>query len=61
MRVEGVVCRIVQHVGEAGHVDVSEARQAAEEVGGVVVRAEQAAELGVEHRLGKHPAKPCVR
>ena len=53
VRVEGVVAGVVQHVGQAGGVDVSEAGQAAEEVGRVVVGAEQASKVGVEHRLGE--------
>lgn len=53
VRVEGVVAGVVQHVGQAGGVDVGEAGQAAEEVGGVVVGAEQASKVGVEHRLGE--------
>ena len=53
--VEGVFTGVVQHVGQTGCVDVGEAGQAAEEVGGVVVRAEQAAKAGVEHRLGEQP------
>ena len=53
VRVEGVVAGVVQHVGQAGGVDVGEAGQAAEEVGRVVVGAEQASKVGVEHSLGE--------
>ena len=52
MLVESVSGWVLQHVGEAGGVDVSKAGQAAEEVGGVVVCTEQATEVRIEDRFG---------
>lgn len=49
--VEGVVDGVLIEVGEAGRVDVGETEQPAGEVGGVVVGAEDAAEVCVEHGL----------
>lgn len=57
MRVEGIITRVVQHVGQAGGVDVSKASQATEEVGWVVVGSEQASKARVEQGLGKRSAK----
>lgn len=51
-REEGVLQVVVEQAADGGHVDVGEARQAAGEVGGVVVRPEEAPELAVEDVLG---------
>lgn len=51
-REEGVLQVVVEQAADGGHVDVGEAREAAREVGGVVVRPEEAPELAVEDVLG---------
>lgn len=55
-REEGVLEVVVEHAADGRHVDVSEARQAAGEVGGVVVGPEEAPELPVEDVLCLRPA-----
>lgn len=50
--VECVVDIVVQEAAQGRHVDVSEPRQAPQEVGRVLVCAEQAPELGVEETFG---------
>ena len=50
-REEGVLEVIVQQTAEGGHVDVSETRQAAGEVGGVVERSKETPKLAVEDVL----------
>lgn len=50
--VERVADVVVEEAAQRGHVDVGEARQAPQEVRGVLVCAEQAAELGVEETFG---------
>lgn len=48
---EGVMEVIVEQTAEGRHVDVSETRQTAGEVGGVVVRPEETPKLAVEDIL----------
>ena len=48
-RVESMREAVARQVRHATRVDVSEAEQLPGEVGGVVVRAEQGPEVGVEH------------
>lgn len=50
-RVESVRERVVAQIGDVRRVDVCEAEQAPREIRWVVVSAEHAAELRVEHRL----------
>lgn len=47
---------VVEQAANGGHVDVRKAREATGEIGRVVVCAEQAAELTVEHVLCLRPA-----
>ena len=54
-RVEGVGRVVVQEAAHGRHVDVGETTQAPGEVGGVVTRPEDAAELRVEHVLRHDP------
>jgi len=57
-RVERVRRVVVEQAADGRHVEVGEAAQAAGEVGGVVARPEDAAELRVEQVLGHQPAPP---
>lgn len=50
--VECVVDVIVQEAAQRRHVDVSESRQAPQEVGWILVCAEQAPKLGIEETFG---------
>ena len=50
--VERVADVVVQEAAQRRHVDVSKAGQAPQEVGGILVCAEQASELGVEEIFG---------
>lgn len=52
---EGVLEVVVEQAADGGHVDVGEAREAAGEVGGVVVRPEETPELSVEDVLCLRP------
>ena len=52
---EGVLEVVVEQAADGGHVDVSEAGEAAGEVGGVVVRPEETPELTVEDVLRLRP------
>lgn len=49
---EGVLQVVVQQAADGGHVDVRKAREAAGEIGGVVVGTEEAPKLRVENVLG---------
>ena len=53
--VEGVADVVVQQAAQGRHVDVSEPRQAPQEVRGVLVCAEQASKLGIEETFGHFP------
>ncbi len=55
-REEGVMEVVIEQTADGGHVDVSEAWQAAWEVGGVVVRPEETPKLTVEDVLRLRPA-----
>lgn len=52
---EGVLEVVVEQAADGGHVDVREAREAAGEVGGVVVRPEETPKLSVKDVLGLRP------
>lgn len=56
-REEGVLQVVVEQAADGGHVDVGEAREAAREVGGVVVRPKEAPELAIEDVLGLSSAR----
>lgn len=56
-REEGVLEVVVEQTADGGHVDVGKAREAAGEVGGVVVRPEETPKLTVEDVLGLSPAR----
>lgn len=50
--VERVVDVVVEEAAQRRHVDVGEPRQAPQEVGGILVCAEQAPKLGIEETFG---------
>lgn len=54
---KGVLEVVVKQAADGGHVDVSEARKPAREVGGVVVRPEETPELAVEDVLRLCPVR----
>lgn len=56
-RIVGVCDGVLQQIGHLRRIDVGESEQAPREVGGIIVRAEYTAELGVEDRLELLPVK----
>lgn len=60
-RIERVLQVVVEQAANRGHVDVCKAREAAGEICRVVIRAEQAAKLTVEHVLRLRPATSRAR
>lgn len=55
-RVEGVLHRVLQQVGDVRRVDVSKTEQPSREVGGIVIRTEHTPKLLVEYTLHRMPA-----
>lgn len=54
-RIERVRQRVVEQIADVRRVDVGEAEQPTREIRGIVVGAENAAELLVEHHFGGQP------
>lgn len=55
-RVEGVLHRVLQQVGDVRRVDISKTEQPSREVGGIVIRTEHTPKLLVEYTLHRMPA-----
>lgn len=55
-RVEGVLYRVLQQVGDVRRVDVGKTEQPSREVGGIVIRTEHTSKLLVEYTLHRMPA-----